>query len=220
MNANQKHEVATNFQKGKYKGLAATIKAAGTGLTLTYTDHVVFNDLNYVPSNNLQAEDRACRIGQKSKKVVYYHLVADHPLDRHIHRLVLKKMKLAKDTLEVKEEKPVEEQSNEEMIMEAVLSRISYWKDLMIKKWKVKAAHKKNIKKDAQLIVDAVETAEDNEETHPYEARDLRILRLLLMAGLETEDELRIAAGILKKYLEKVSPSTKKMLKAIDTTQG
>jgi len=247
MSSEMKHKVATDFQKGKYKGLAATILGAGTGLTLTYTGHVVFNDLDWVPANNLQAEDRACRIGQKRKKIVYYHLVADHPLDRHIHRLVLKKMELSRDTLETKIEidcgnendmteteedfqKRVEEVENSEQKKrtKAILSRLPLWEDLNIdKKWRVRKNHAKIIREEADKIVGKnreilrIKVEKDKVgPKSPYEARDARILNLLLAAGLETQTELRIAAGVLKKYRKTLGPDAKKMLKGIDTTQA
>lgn len=48
------------------------IKAAGVGITLTAGDHVVFNDLDWVPANHWQAEDRIHRIGRTSTAFVTY----------------------------------------------------------------------------------------------------------------------------------------------------
>ncbi|MFZ9018020.1 MAG: DEAD/DEAH box helicase [Ilumatobacteraceae bacterium] len=48
------------------------LAAAGVGITLTAGDHVVFNDLDWVPANHWQAEDRIHRIGRRSTSFVTY----------------------------------------------------------------------------------------------------------------------------------------------------
>jgi SWI/SNF-related matrix-associated actin-dependent regulator of chromatin subfamily A-like protein 1 len=52
--------------------LVANIIAGGVGLNLTAARQVVFNDLDWVPSNHWQAEDRAYRIGQTNTVHVTY----------------------------------------------------------------------------------------------------------------------------------------------------
>jgi SWI/SNF-related matrix-associated actin-dependent regulator 1 of chromatin subfamily A len=48
------------------------IFSAGVGLTLTKGDVVLFNNFSFVPSDNLQCEDRIHRIGQTKPCTVYY----------------------------------------------------------------------------------------------------------------------------------------------------
>ncbi len=50
----------------------ANLIAGGVGLNLTQVRHVVFNDLDWVPTNHWQAEDRAYRIGQQASVTVHY----------------------------------------------------------------------------------------------------------------------------------------------------
>src|SRR4029079_16871470 len=55
----------------------ANIIAGGTGLNLTAATQVIFNDLDWVPTNHWQAEDRAYRIGQTRTVNVTYFVARD-----------------------------------------------------------------------------------------------------------------------------------------------
>jgi hypothetical protein len=81
------------FQEGKLKGLAGTIGAMGVGVTLTRSSNMLFLDRDFVPANNLQAEDREMRIGQK-RAVLITILVTDHPVDRRVRAVLEKKERL------------------------------------------------------------------------------------------------------------------------------
>lgn len=207
----QKHKIKEKFQAGNLRGLAATIKAAGTGLTLTRSHHVIFNDLDWVPANNVQSEDRAARIGQEQKKVVIYHLVADHPLDRHIRKLILKKMALAHAALnapkneenyssEVETEQDFKERvervkkKEQKLRREAIVSRLTYWPTV----------NKEINEERAKLLAEAAESIE-------LEENDARIVRLLKFAGLEGQRELRCLEAVLAPYEKECSGGFKKM---------
>jgi SNF2 family DNA or RNA helicase len=86
-------DIVATFQAGDLKGLALTITAGGLGISLTRAAHAVFCDLNWVPANNVQSEDRLCRIGQ-SRGCVYTVIEADHELDRRINEVLTEKMEL------------------------------------------------------------------------------------------------------------------------------
>ena len=67
--------------------------AGGVGITLTAGTHVIFQDLDWVPANHAQAEDRCYRMGQNSRVTVeYFH--AARTLDSYIAELLSAKMKL------------------------------------------------------------------------------------------------------------------------------
>lgn len=70
------------------------IKAAGVGLTLTAASTVVFVELDPVPGNMVQAEDRCHRIGATDSRVLVQHLVFDGSLDVKLARMLIRKQKL------------------------------------------------------------------------------------------------------------------------------
>ncbi|KKQ35536.1 MAG: Superfamily II DNA/RNA helicase, partial [Candidatus Nomurabacteria bacterium GW2011_GWB1_37_5] len=77
-----------------------SIKAAGVGLTLTAANTVVFAELDWVPANISQAEDRAYRIGQK-QNVLVQHIVLDGSLDARMAELLVMKQAIADRALDL-----------------------------------------------------------------------------------------------------------------------
>lgn len=66
------------------------IQAAGTGITLTAASTVVFAELDWVPGNILQAEDRCHRLGQQDS-VRVIHLAAKGSIDARMIQLLVAK---------------------------------------------------------------------------------------------------------------------------------
>ncbi len=92
-------QAVADFQAGHLLGIACTISAAATGITLTRSANVVFVDEDWTPAINFQAEDRVSRIGQ-TRPVTITRLVADHPLDRRIAQVVRRKTQMMENTTE------------------------------------------------------------------------------------------------------------------------
>ena len=67
-----------------------SITAAGVGLTLTASAHVVFAELDWVPGNVSQCEDRTHRIGQ-TNSVLVQHLVLEGSLDATMAKRLIEK---------------------------------------------------------------------------------------------------------------------------------
>ena len=61
----------------------ANMHVAGVGINLTAGRQVVFNDLDWVPANHWQAEDRAYRIGQTGTVNVTY-MIARGTVDEFV----------------------------------------------------------------------------------------------------------------------------------------
>ncbi|MBO0737578.1 MAG: SWF/SNF helicase family protein [Alphaproteobacteria bacterium] len=77
--------------------------AAGVGLTLTSARVAVFAELDWVPGNVSQAEDRLHRIGQKNA-VLIQHLVYDGSLDADMAQTIIDKQ----DVITVATDQPAE----------------------------------------------------------------------------------------------------------------
>lgn len=69
------------------------ILAAGVGITLTAASHVVFAELDWVPGNVTQAEDRLHRIGQRDM-VLVQHLVLEGSLDARMASILVEKQEV------------------------------------------------------------------------------------------------------------------------------
>jgi SWI/SNF-related matrix-associated actin-dependent regulator of chromatin subfamily A-like protein 1 len=86
--ASKRQELVDRFQNDdSVRVFVANIVAGGVGLNLTAARHVVFNDLDWVPANHWQAEDRAYRIGQTSTVNVHY-LVAGGTIDEFVRSVL------------------------------------------------------------------------------------------------------------------------------------
>ncbi len=93
-NATQRMAAMDAFQTNPDVRVAlCNLIAGGVGLNMTAGTHVIFQDLDWVPANHLQAEDRCYRIGQKQQVTVEY-LLADGTLDGYIAQLLETKLKL------------------------------------------------------------------------------------------------------------------------------
>jgi SWI/SNF-related matrix-associated actin-dependent regulator 1 of chromatin subfamily A len=96
----RRQEIVRKFQRGELKGVGLTIQAGGVGLTLTRAWKALFVDLAWKPSDNWQAEDRICRIGQLSNKCEIVRMVSDHPMDLHINNILIEKIAMIQAAVE------------------------------------------------------------------------------------------------------------------------
>ena len=83
-----------DFQNDEHvRVFCATVIAGGVGITLTAARTVIFNDLDWVPANHWQAEDRAYRIGQEHPVNVYYFKAANS-IDEFVGQVLEKKSRI------------------------------------------------------------------------------------------------------------------------------
>jgi SWI/SNF-related matrix-associated actin-dependent regulator of chromatin subfamily A-like protein 1 len=76
-----------------------SITAAGVGITLTASSHVIFAELDWVPGNVSQMEDRAHRIGQLNT-VLIQHIVLNGSLDARMARMIIAKQTVIDSALD------------------------------------------------------------------------------------------------------------------------
>ncbi len=76
-----------------------SIKAAGVGITLTSASTAIFAELDWVPGNITQAEDRCHRIGQ-TNSVLIQHLVLEGSLDAKMAKTIIQKQEIIEKALD------------------------------------------------------------------------------------------------------------------------
>ena len=92
-----------------------SLKAGGTGLTLTAANHVIHFDRWWNPAVENQATDRAFRIGQK-KNVLVHKFVCRGTLEERIDEMISSKKGLSDGVLGNGKEMPLTELSNTELL--------------------------------------------------------------------------------------------------------
>jgi SWI/SNF-related matrix-associated actin-dependent regulator 1 of chromatin subfamily A len=91
----RRQDAVEKFQTDpKCRVFVGSLTAAGVGLTLTASSHVVFVEGDWVPATMTQAEDRAHRIGQR-ESVLIEILVLEGSLDAKMMRFVTDKQDIA-----------------------------------------------------------------------------------------------------------------------------
>lgn len=100
MSESAKDSARERFQRDKsVQVFIGSIMAAGVGLTLTAASHVVFLELDWVPANVAQAEDRLHRIGQE-EPVLVQHLVLEGSLTARMAQVVVEKQRTIEEAMD------------------------------------------------------------------------------------------------------------------------
>ena len=99
-----RQEAVDNFQADpECRVFVGSIQAAGVGLTLTAASHVIFAELDWVPGNVSQAEDRCHRIGQ-TDSVLIQHLVLEGSIDAQMANKIIEKQEVIDQALDISPE--------------------------------------------------------------------------------------------------------------------
>jgi non-specific serine/threonine protein kinase len=114
----QRQELVERFQHPEGPPFfVLSVKAGGTGLTLTAANHVIHFDRWWNPAVENQATDRAFRIGQK-RNVLVHKFLCSGTIEEKVEALLAGKAALAADLLggEAGTEKLLTDMSNEELL--------------------------------------------------------------------------------------------------------
>ncbi|MCK4501010.1 SWF/SNF helicase family protein [Candidatus Babeliales bacterium] len=94
-----REKIVSKFQNSEEaEAFLISIKAGGLGLNLTSADYVFIVDPWWNPAVEMQAMDRAHRIGQK-KKVFVYKMITENTIEEKILDLQKNKKKLVEDLI-------------------------------------------------------------------------------------------------------------------------
>ncbi|MEU8542979.1 DEAD/DEAH box helicase [Streptomyces sp. NPDC048717] len=94
----RRHALVDDFQQGAFPVFLLSLKAAGTGLTLTRASHVFLLDLWWNPAVMEQAADRAYRIGT-AHPVQVHRLISEGTIEERVAALLAQKQDLADSVL-------------------------------------------------------------------------------------------------------------------------
>ena len=94
----QRDQLVDRFQKGEVQVFILSLKAGGTGLTLTAANHVIHYDRWWNPAVENQATDRAFRIGQ-TRDVQVHKFICAGTLEEKIDAMIESKKGLAEQVI-------------------------------------------------------------------------------------------------------------------------
>ena len=100
-NEQDRQNAVDTFQnKQACRVFIGSITAAGVVITLTASSHLIFAELDWVPGNITQMEDRAHRIGQ-TETVLVQHIVLSESLDARMARMLVEKQNVIDSALDI-----------------------------------------------------------------------------------------------------------------------
>lgn len=125
MNEKQKQNSIDQFQENpNVMVFVGNLISAGSAITLTAAQIVIMNDLDFVPANHAQAEDRAYRIGQQNTVNIYYP-IADNTLDVQIFNILQRKRDIISTVMgETNEAVTIDEDLFKELIKMGPLKKL------------------------------------------------------------------------------------------------
>ena len=105
MTAKQKDAAKDKFMEDpNTKIMVCNIMAAGVGLSLTAANALIFNNMSFVPGDNLQFADRVHRLSSTEDVDIYYQIFNDTQYE-HMWNIVLRKAMIINQVIKKEDEK-------------------------------------------------------------------------------------------------------------------
>jgi len=188
--ADQRQAAVDAFQNDpSVRVFIGTVGAAGVGITLTAASTVVFAELDWVPANVSQAEDRLHRIGQ-TESVLVQHLVLEDSLDCRMANMLIRKQEVIDRALDiiVRQEivLPTKRQAAGRKVLDAIAKRLT--------QTQVAEIHA------ALKIVSTLCDGARSEDMHGFNKIDTRIGHELAVCGRLTARQAALGGRIVYKY--------------------
>ncbi len=95
----QREHAVRAFQAGKCDLFMGNIQAAGVGITLTRSAHIIFAEIDWTPALMEQAEDRCHRIGQEQSLLIQLP-VLEGSLDSRMVKTIVRKQRITRRVLD------------------------------------------------------------------------------------------------------------------------
>lgn len=193
MSSKQKDEAVTRFQTDdNIRVFIGNIKSAGVGLTLTASSHVIFAELDWVPANITQAEDRCHRISQ-TESVLVQHLVVDGSLDVQMAQAIVDKQAIIEKALDT-----FVDTENKKLISHVTVVETSVVKKPLVKKQYSKAM-KARILEGLQYLASVCDGARSKDK-HGFNKLDAYIGKSLASQNYLSDKQAQVGERMIRKY--------------------
>lgn len=169
------------------------IQAAGVGITLTASDRVVFAELDWVPGNVTQAEDRCHRIGQ-SKTVFVEHVVLEGSIDARMVSVLVEKQAVIERALDSTEHVAFPKREKDSAASEDLTPAVVEDEALVLTPEQVAAAHE-----GVQIIAAGCDGAKQLDGSG-FSKLDAAIGRSLAACVFLTQKQAVIAIRLCRRY--------------------
>ena len=125
IDAKERIDIVERFNRdASIRALILNLKAGSVGLNAQGANSIIINDMDWVPSTMLQAEDRAYRIGQLRDVLAQYLLYKD-TVDEILYETISRKMQIVSTVLEGKESQYFAEyEKSSELSKDSILKEI------------------------------------------------------------------------------------------------